>query len=163
MKKIEYRTVVGVFPDMTALPEEIRGLMQQAVLSREKAYAPYSKFRVGAAVLLENDEVVLGNNQENAAFPSGLCAERVAVSHAGAVFPGIPIKAVAISAATILRKVSEPVPPCGACRQVLSEYEYRQKTPIAIYFMGDDSEIYMVSSVAQLLPLIFTGDSLQDN
>ena len=137
--------------------------MKGAVLSREKAYAPYSKFQVGAAILLENGEVIFGNNQENAAFPSGLCAERVAVTQAGAVHPGVAIKAIAITAATSLRKVAEPVPPCGACRQVLSEYEYRQKSPIPIYFMGDDTEVYLVSSVAELLPMVFTQESLSDN
>lgn len=163
MKKIALSTVIEIYPDLPSLPPVIRGLMEQAIQSREKAYAPYSNFRVGAAVLLENEEVVLGNNQENAAFPSGLCAERVAISQAGAVYPDVAVKAVAITAATHLRKVTTPVPPCGACRQVLAEYEIRQSVPIAIYFMGDESEIYKVSSVAQLLPLIFTEDSLRDN
>ncbi|THD69881.1 cytidine deaminase [Robertkochia marina] len=162
MKKIELQTVIEVYPELDSLPEPIIGLMHQAIQSRKKAYAPYSRFRVGAAVLLENGAVVLGNNQENAAFPSGLCAERVAVSQAGAVYPGIAIKALAITAAADDRVVKEPVPPCGSCRQVLTEYEHRQSTPIDIYFMGEISEIYKVNSIAQLLPLIFTGDSLQD-
>lgn len=163
MKKIELQLVIEAFPDLDSLPEQIKRLMQQAISSRTKAYAPYSRFRVGAAVLLENGAIVLGNNQENAAFPSGLCAERVAVSQAGAVYPGIAIKAIAITAAADEWVVKEPVPPCGSCRQVLTEYEHRQTRPIDIYFMGEVSEIYKVNSVAQLLPLIFTGDSLQDN
>lgn len=160
LKKIALQTVIEVYPERAALPPQIAALMDGAIASRKKAYAPYSKFRVGAAVLLENGEVVYGNNQENAAFPSGLCAERVAVTQAGAVYPDVQITAIAITAATDLRKVTEPVPPCGSCRQVLAEYEFRQRDPIAIYFMGDESEVYKVSSIAQLLPLIFTGDSL---
>lgn len=136
--------------------------MREAISSREKAYAPYSNFRVGAAVLLEDGTVVCGNNQENAAFPSGLCAERVAVFHAGATHPGKTIRAVAITAASELRSVTEPVAPCGACRQALAEYEFRQKSPVAVYFMGDASEVYLSASVKELLPLVFTKDDLLD-
>lgn len=152
-----------VYPDMDALPHDIAELMKSAVASREKAYAPYSQFYVGAAVLMKGGEVVLGNNQENAAFPSGLCAERVAIYHAGANYPGGQVEAIAITAASRLKKVSEPIPPCGACRQAIAEYEYRQKSPISIYFMGDRSEVYQCASIEQLLPLIFTEESLRGN
>ncbi|MEH6706281.1 MAG: cytidine deaminase, partial [Galbibacter orientalis] len=92
MKKLEITTTLTVFDSLDELPTEVRELMVKAVNVRKNAYAPYSKFRVGAALVLENDEVVVGNNQENAVFPSGLCAERVAIYQAGALYPNISIK-----------------------------------------------------------------------
>lgn len=149
-----------VYPGKEQLPSEFSALMGAAVKARALAYAPYSRFQVGAAVLLDNGEVVIGNNQENAAFPSGLCAERVAVYHAGASYPDAVIRAVAITATSLNFSVKEPVAPCGACRQALAEYEYRQNSPIAVYFMGDDTPVCHAASVGDLLPLVFTEKSL---
>src|SRR5690606_36818709 len=109
--------------------------------AREEACAPYAKFKVGAAVLLQNKTIVLGNNQENAAYPSGLCAERIAVFSAGANYPEQLIKAIAITASSGNKPVENPVPPCGACRHALAEYEIKQKQPMADYFMGEKGKI----------------------
>jgi len=135
-------------------------------LSREmtaKAYAPYSEFFVGAAVLLENDEIITGSNQENGVYPSGLCAERVAVFAASAMFPGVPMKMIAVSATSTRLKMEEPVSPCGACRQVLLEYEILQKKPIKVLLSKEDGKILIIEKVHDLLPLSFSGDELKKN
>ncbi len=134
--------------------------MNKAHEAREKAYAPYSSFKVGAALELESGEIILGNNQENAAYPSGLCAERVAVFHAGATHPNAIIKNMAITAKSLNNKVTSPVAPCGACRQVLAEYEVKQKEPLAIYFMGETGKIIKANSIKDLLPLLFDNSQL---
>lgn len=127
----------------------------------EKAYAPYSEFFVGAAVLLENGEIITGSNQENGAYPSGLCAERVAVFAASAMFPGVPMKVIAVSAKTDRLKMEEPVSPCGACRQVLLEYEILQKNPIRVLLSKEDGKIIILEKVNDLLPLSFSGNGLK--
>lgn len=123
------------------------------------AYAVYSGFKVGAAVLLENGVVVTGNNQENAAYPSGLCAERVAIFHANAAYPDQRVVAVAISARYNDETVTAPIPPCGSCRQVLLETERRYKSPIDVFMHGTEKVIH-VSSAADLLPLAFDSSFL---
>ena len=132
MRKIEISTSVTVYTDVSELSSEDKMLMDKAVEARKKAYAPYSKFKVGAALLLENNQIVLGNNQENAAYPSGMCAERVAIWKAGSEFPGVKILKLVISASSSITKVERPVGPCGACRQSLSEYEIKQKQPFEV-------------------------------
>ena len=129
--------------------------MNQAVEIRKKAYAPYSQFRVGAALLLDNGKIVLGSNQENAAYPSGLCAERVAIFHAGSVYPEAKILKIAITAASDTNQTKAPIPPCGSCRQSIAEYEIKQDTPIEIYFMGEIGEVYKSASLKNLLPFMF--------
>ncbi|WP_461532210.1 cytidine deaminase [Sinomicrobium sp.] len=160
MKEIEITSHLVVYDGIEELPEAARELMQKAVEARKKAYAPYSKFKVGAALLLNNGEVVIGSNQENASYPSGLCAERVAVFQAGARFPDAEIELLAISAASDRRTVLTPVPPCGACRQSLSEYEVKQKSPLQLYFMGETGKVVKAPSVGDLLPLVFDKESL---
>jgi len=160
MKQLEVTTSFTVYDSASELSPEIQSLMKQAVESRKKAYAPYSKFRVGAALLLENGEVVLGSNQENAAYPSGLCAERVAIFHAGAVHPEQTVKHIAISAASDTAPTTSPIPPCGACRQAIAEYETKQEAPIEIYFMGDSGPVYKSDSLRNLLPLMFDKNFL---
>ena len=130
-------------------------------MARANAYAPYSKSHVGAAVLLENGKVVIGNNQENASYPSGLCAERVAIFQAGALYPGIAIKTVAITATSKNYIVEEPAAPCGNCRQAIIEYEQKQKTPIAILLMGEKGEVIKITSMADILPLAFSSSFLE--
>ena len=134
--------------------------MQKAVEVRKQAYAPYSKFRVGAAILLENGKVVIGSNQESAAYPSGLCAERVAVFQAGSLYPNTKILKIIISATSDISPTKRPTPPCGACRQSISEYEQKQDVPIEIYFMGETGEVYKSDSLENLLPLSFHKDFL---
>ncbi|HMK06586.1 MAG TPA: cytidine deaminase [Flavobacterium sp.] len=160
MKEITITSKFSVFETLPELPQDIQDLMEQAVAMRKKAYAPYSKFRVGAALLLDNGKVVLGSNQENAAYPSGLCAERVAIFQAGAVYPDAKIVKMAISAASDTATTATPIPPCGACRQSIAEYESKQSQPIEIYFMGEVGAIYKSDSLKNLLPFMFDKNFL---
>jgi cytidine deaminase len=155
MKEINITTSFTIFDNLNELPAEIQDLMNQAIEVRKKAYAPYSKFKVGAALLLDNGKVILGSNQENAAYPSGLCAERTAIFYAGSAYPEAKILKMAITAASDINQTTAPIPPCGSCRQSIAEYEIKQDTPIEIYFMGEIGEIYKSSSLKNLLPLMF--------
>lgn len=155
MKEISITTQFSVFDSIQELPIDIQSLMEQAVAIRKKAYAPYSKFRVGTALLLDNGKIILGSNQENAAYPSGLCAERVAVFQAGAIYPDAKILKMAITAASDTNQTSAPIPPCGSCRQSIAEYEIKQESPIEIYFMGEVGAIYKSESLKNLLPFMF--------
>ena len=134
--------------------------MQAAFVARDNAYAPYSQFHVGAAILLDNGEIIKGSNQENAAYPSGLCAERTAIYYAGANFPDAKIIMMAISARAKNKETLTPIPPCGSCRQAIAEYEVKQKQPIAIYFMGERGSVIKSNSLQNLLPLLFTQEYL---
>jgi cytidine deaminase len=160
MKDIIISTQFSVFESVQELPNDIQNLMIQAVEVRKNAYAPYSKFRVGAALLLDNGKIVLGSNQENAAYPSGLCAERVAVFQAGSIYPGAKILKMAITAASDTNQTKAPIPPCGACRQSIAEYEIKQETPIEIYFMGEIGAVYKSDSLKNLLPFMFDKNFL---
>ena len=160
MKKIEIIASATLYNDISELSTEDKALMSQAIESRETAYAPYSKFSVGAALLLDNNKIVLGNNQENAAYPSGMCAERVAIWKAGSDFPGVKIKKLAISASSKISKVDKPIGPCGACRQTLSEYEINQKEPMEVIFMGEYGEVVKTNSLLSLLPFSFDNSYL---
>lgn len=155
MKKIDVVASATIYNDVSELPKDIQELMNKAIEARNNAYAPYSKFSVGAALLLENNQIILGNNQENAAYPSGMCAERVAIWKAGSDYPGVKVKQLAITASSSITKVDKPVGPCGACRQTLSEYEINQKEPIEIYFMGEVGNIVKTDSLLSLLPFSF--------
>ena len=155
MKEITITSKFSTFETIHEVPSDIQNLMEQAVEIRKKAYAPYSKFRVGAALLLDNGKIVLGSNQENAAYPSGLCAERVAIFQAGAIYPDAKIVKMAITAASDTNTTTSPIPPCGACRQAIAEYESRQEQPIEIYFMGEIGMIYKSDSLKNLLPFMF--------
>ena len=134
-----------------------RLLVERAQQSAKDAYAPYSKFHVGAAVLLDSGEVIAGNNQENAAYPSGLCAERVAVFYAMARHPKAAIEAVAIAALSDDSLLKTPPFPCGACRQVLAEYEYRQKKPIRFILHAQSGQTIVMEGVDNLLPFPFVN------
>ncbi|RZJ60701.1 MAG: cytidine deaminase [Flavobacterium sp.] len=160
MENISITTSFGVYNSIDDLPADVKALMEKAIAVRKTAYAPYSRFRVGAALLLDNNEIVTGSNQENAAYPSGLCAERVTVFAAGAVYPDAKMLKLAISAAADEKVVSEPIPPCGSCRQAIAEYEMKQDTPIEIYFMGEAGQIYKSESLKNLLPFTFDRNFL---
>ncbi|MFV8336481.1 cytidine deaminase [Flavobacterium sp. RSP29] len=155
MKEITITTQFKVFDSIQDLPNDIQDLMTQAVEVRKNAYAPYSKFRVGVAIVLDNGKIILGSNQENAAYPSGLCAERVAIFYAGAIYPEAKILKMAITAASDSNQTTAPIPPCGSCRQSIAEYEIKQETPIEIYFMGEIGAIYKSESLKNLLPFMF--------
>ena len=160
MRKIEISTSAIIYNNISELSEDDNMLMNRAIEARKKAYAPYSKFNVGAALLLDNGEIVLGNNQESAAYPSGMCAERVAVWKAGSTYPNLKIKKLAISASSTITKVNKPVGPCGACRQTLSEYEINQKEPFKVIFMGEEGEVVATESLLSLLPFSFDSSYL---
>ncbi|MEC7783300.1 MAG: cytidine deaminase [Bacteroidota bacterium] len=160
MKKIKIEAELEVFDDVSDLPQEVQQLMQEAFAARDAAYAPYSEFHVGAALLLSNGEIVKGSNQENAAYPSGLCAERTAIYYAGANFPKEQVDIIAISATGKNKEALNPIPPCGACRQAIAEYEVKQKKPIVIYFMGAAGKVFKSDSLSNLLPFIFTQEYL---
>lgn len=155
MKEISVTSSFLVYDSIEELPNDVQQLMDQAIEIRKKAYAPYSQFRVGAALLLDNGKIVLGSNQENAAYPSGLCAERVAIFYAGSVYPEAKILKMAITAASDNNQTKAPIPPCGSCRQSIAEYEIKQETPIEIYFMGEIGEVYKSTSLKNLLPFMF--------
>jgi cytidine deaminase len=160
MKQIDITSTFTVYDSVSELPAAIAGLMDQAVAIRKKAYAPYSRFRVGAALLLDNGKIVLGSNQESAAYPSGLCAERVAIFQAGAIYPDVKILKIVISATSDTNPTSAPTPPCGACRQSISEYEFKQDYPIEIYFSGETGAVYKSDSLKNLLPFTFDKNFL---
>jgi len=151
----------AIYDSVEELNKLDKALMAQAINAREKAYAPYSKFNVGAAVYLENGKVVLGSNQENASYPAGLCAERVAVFYAGAQFPEVKIKTIAITAASKDYEVATPAAPCGNCRQAIFEYEFKQKEPIKLLMMGQVGKIVQCNSIADILPLGFNSSFLK--
>lgn len=155
MKEITISSKITVFETIQELPLVEQNLMLKAIEVRKNAYAPYSKFSVGAAILLDNGEIVVGSNQENAAYPSGLCAERVAIFQAGSIYPEATILKITISAASDRNQTTTPVPPCGACRQSIAEYEIRQETPIEIYYMGETGAIHHSASLKNLLPFMF--------
>lgn len=130
-------------------------LLLQAHQATDNAYVPYSKFHVGAAVRLANGAIVKGNNIENAAYPSGLCAERVALFSAQALYPGVPVEALAITARSENTDVTDPVAPCGACRQVMVETEQRSGQPMRILCQGHTGEVFVFDGVETLMPFIF--------
>lgn len=160
MKQISFTTSFTVFSSLEELKPQDKELMLKAVEIRKKAYAPYSKFQVGVALLLDNGELVTGSNQENAAYPSGLCAERVAIFYAGANFPDNKVEKIFISASPVDKELDKPIPPCGACRQSIAEYEIKQDASIEIYFMGAKGEIIKSDSLKDLLPLLFDKNYL---
>ena len=160
MKKIKIEAELEVYEDFSELPHEVQQLMKEAFAARDSAYAPYSEFHVGAALLLSNGEIVKGSNQENAAYPSGLCAERTAIYYAGANFPDEKLEVMAISATGKRKPSTTPIPPCGACRQAIAEYEVKQKQPVMIYFMGASGKVFKSDSLSNLLPFIFTQEYL---
>ncbi|MFC4739412.1 cytidine deaminase [Flavobacterium ponti] len=160
MRELNITTAFKVYDSIEQLDLSVKNLMEKAIEIRKTAYAPYSKFSVGVALILDNDEIITGTNQENAAYPSGLCAERVAVFYAGSQYPNSKILKLCISASPNDRDSDIPIPPCGACRQSIAEYEFKQNTPIEIYFMGAKGEIYKSDSLKNLLPFMFDKNHL---
>lgn len=138
------------------LSEENRKLVDAARNAATRAYAPYSRFSVGAAIQLDNGVVVEGSNQENAAFPSGLCAERTAAFYAHSRYPEAKFQTIAISAiSTDGQRLNAPIAPCGACRQALLEYEVLAGNPVKVILDGA-SELFILQSVRSLLPVAFS-------
>jgi len=159
MKTTEIKIIVCEYQTKDEMPEQDQLLLEKAREITALAYAPYSGFHVGAAILLENGMIITGNNQENSAYPSGLCAERVALFYANANYPESAVKTIAISAAKNGILVKESVKPCGSCRQALAETEVRFENSIRIILDGQDS-IQVLEGIESLLPLSFSKKSL---
>ena len=141
---------------LSELSETDRQLIDMAIEGTNRSYAPYSHFHVGAAILLANGKMFIGCNQENAAFPAGICAERSAIFAAGAQYPDQPIVTLAITARkTKGELIDEPVSPCGTCRQVIIETETRFKHPVRILLYGR-KRTFVIDSIKELMPLSFT-------
>ncbi len=153
-------TKFTVFESSKELSVSEQGLLDKAIAARDIAYAPYSGFKVGATVLMQNGDVFSGNNQENAAYPSGICAERVAIWSAMAALPDGKIQKIFIAARSIKTLVDRPVAPCGACRQAIAEYETKQRDDIEIFFTGEVGEIVKAHSIKDLLPWMFDNTML---
>jgi len=160
VKKEIITTVFEYSIDSPELSSEDKALISRAIEITKNSYSPYSNFSVGAALLLENGEVVVGSNQENAAYPSGLCAERVALFYANSQFPQSAVQTIAIAAKTKQSLIAKPVPPCGACRQVMLETEMRFQKPIKIILISK-TNIQIIESAKQLLPLNFEKEMLE--
>lgn len=160
MKEQQLSFTLRVFDSTAELPEADGLLMERARAALNDSYSPYSGFKVAAAVLLANGEILTGTNQENAAFPVGICAEGTALSAASALYPQVAIKKIAITVESKNQVISHPVAPCGVCRQRLLEYETRFDAPIEIILTGNKGEVYAINSVKDILPLSFSKNDL---
>jgi cytidine deaminase len=161
MEKKELRISFTEYSSEKELPPADQELLSRSREAGKQAYAPYSNFYVGAALQLDNGVIVCGNNQENVAYPSGLCAERVAIYAAGAQYSETGIKTIAVSCSSPQFEVNEPISPCGACRQAISEYEMRQKHPIRLILAGEKGKIRVMASIADMLPFMFKAEELK--
>jgi cytidine deaminase len=160
-ERITFDVFLEEYENISQLPVDCQTLIKQARKTCKYAYAPYSNFLVGAALLMENGEVVTGSNQENASSPNGLCAERVALYSAAARFPSVGIRKLAISA---IRKEGDTylaVTPCGSCRQVISEYQTIQQYPIQIIMEGPETSFLVAASIDMLLPFKFSAKNME--
>ena len=154
MKQRAFTVRLYEYDQLDELQEDQVQLVQEAIEASRGAYAPYSDYHVGAAVRLANGEMVIGSNQENAAYPSGLCAERVAIFYAGARYPEVAVTSIAIAAMRNGTLQEEPVVPCGACRQVLFEKELQGRVPMEVILYGSKL-IQVIKQTSDLLPLPF--------
>ncbi len=154
-KEIEITSVLTAYADVSELNKKDISLLTKAAEATKLAYAPYSEFRVGAAICFENGEELSGSNQENSSFPSGLCAERVVLFHAMHQHPNEKIVAIAITVDSEKNPKDRPVCPCGGCLQVLSDLEYRQKMPLRFILKGMGKEVWILEGVKQFMPFRF--------
>lgn len=159
MKEINLTTKIAVYP-LEECTDAEKKLIEAAKEATLNAYAPYSGFLVGAAVLLENGQIFIGSNQENAAYPSGLCAERTAVFSAHSTLHDQKVEMIAIAAWRDGKFTEEVITPCGACRQVLLEAENRFDAPMRI-LMYSENAVYVANSIKELLPLSFGDEMLK--
>ena len=149
------------YDNSESLDAESKSIFEKARDVSQKAYAPYSRFKVGAAVLLENGEIVLGSNQENAAYPNGICAERVAIFAAATQYPNNKIEKIAVAAYNERKERFVGGAPCGSCRQAILEYEVRQKSPIQVIITTEGEKIIVFNKVEDLLPIAFSKKELE--
>lgn len=157
-RNITTKIIVCSYEELT---ETEKKLVDTAKEASNRSYAPYSRFQVGAAALLSGGLIISGSNQENAAYPSGICAERTTLFYANSQYPDLAVESLAIAAQTGGSFIERPTAPCGACRQVILETEERYRHPIRIYLYGTD-EIYIVESIRGLLPLCFGKNDLPE-
>ena len=162
MNKEKIEVNYEVYDDPGELTDDDRELLMAAREVTQEAYAPYSKFYVGAAARIEGGEVVTGTNQENASFPVGICAERSLLSTAATLFPNKPIETIAISYSNKNPDTASdrPISPCGMCRQALQEYEVRGKKPMRVILSGQSGQIFVLEKISSLLPFAFTPNEL---
>lgn len=156
MKKEKYSFEFDRFENKNELEAEQKKVVDHALEISHQAYAPYSNFKVGASVQLENGEIFSSSNQENASYPVGTCAERGLLAYVNANYPNIKIQKLAVSTPN----VNYPLPPCGMCRQYILEIEKKQKQPIEVILSGNEGEVFVLNSAKDLLPLHFTDEFL---
>lgn len=156
MKKFEITSNFTIYESESELSQEEQQLLKLSREAATRANAGYSHFQVGAALMLENGAIVTGNNQENSVY-QGLCAERTTAFSAASQYPTVPFKTLVVTAINPSEKLTRPVPPCGACRQVLFEYESKYGKNVQILMAGEEGEIWKVNSAAELLPLTFSA------
>jgi cytidine deaminase len=161
MKQTSIHIPVQIFSDLKTLEAPDAELFECARKATADAYAPYSKFRVGVAIRLENGQIITGSNQENASFPAGICAERVTLSAASAVIPGIAVTDLALTYINESGNSNHPISPCGICRQTLAEYEQRFGRSIRLILGGFSGEIYIINRATDLLPFAFSSQELK--
>ena len=161
MKEKKFEFNYTVYENIDELPEAEKNLLTQARDVTEHAYAPYSRFQVGAIAKLANGELIKSSNQENASFPVGLCAERVLLATVSSLYPKVPIESIAVSYKSMEQKSDHPISPCGICRQALQEYEGRINQPVELILGGMEGPVYVIDSATRLLPLAFTSEELR--
>lgn len=161
MRTEQVQLEVKVYEDAGELDSKDKNLLDAARAETGNAWAPYSNFRVGAAALLANGEMVKGSNQENAAYPAGICAERVLLSTASSLFPGVAINTLAVSYDNLNGNSNKPISPCGICRQSIFEFQSRTAQKIRILLGGLEGKIYVIEDAANLLPLVFGADDMK--
>ena len=163
MKQTSIHIPVQIFSDFKEMEAGDARLFESARHATAHAYAPYSNFRVGVAVKLENGKIITGSNQENASFPAGICAERVTLSAASAVYPDIAVTDLALTYINESGNSSHPISPCGICRQTLAEYEQRFERSIRLILGGFSGEIYIINRATDLLPFAFSSQELKSH
>lgn len=155
MKTEEFKFKIDVYDSIEELNTEDAFLLNEARKVTKFAYAPYSGFKVGAVAKLENGETVSGTNQENAAYPAGICAERTLMSTASSLFPGVAIDTIAITYNNTKGMSDKPASPCGICRQSFVEFQERTKKQIRIVLSGMEGKVQIIANAKDLLPLVF--------
>ncbi|MDQ8005453.1 MAG: cytidine deaminase [Pedobacter sp.] len=160
MNVLDFKITYETYENLNELSLEDKLLCIRAEEALQSSYSPYSKFKVGTAIQLADGEIVLGSNQENVAYPSGLCAERVALFAIGSAKPKAVVKTMAITAYTESFTIKNPVTSCGACLQVMAEFEQKQKSPIAVIFYCLNGQVIKVNGIKSLLPFVFVEDRL---
>lgn len=160
MEELKLEGKVYIYENMNELSPQDNELMTTAIQQLDHAYAPYSNFHVGAAVRLGNDLIFPGCNQENASYPLCMCGERVALYNAASHHPKVLVESLAITIKNTKQYIEKPVSPCGACRQVIAEFEQRHNHPIRILLKSDGPKVYEIRGISGLLPLGFDGSFL---